>query len=523
MSSYVAANPWSLPGFKRNFYTSGGRLKAAFESPEPLSDEDDSDRVVIVRNLTVLVRLLLWHSEIRGGVGDDEDDELLSSVVSESMGAPFLRLRTKLQAFWGLLLDARREWLLQARVSSPAVVHAAGGAVGGSTRGPFFARRGGRDGGASAAATNGIATRGGLATPPISSVRPSVSSPLRTVTVPSASQTPNQIPAGASREEVRLLELVDRLLDDYRRRGATQTPSQAALARVRTRQAAWDRLASSKPRALLTRYPSLNSTNGMCAQCLSVLLPALNMTLTNYHYRVLRQCRPRDHQRSASPATPADIQHQRGDQRKKEPAYRDHHTRHRPSQHHHPQNPLTAPLDSFALCLDSRGVRKGRRAHPPRTGRLPEPQQHDGILRRGLHDGATDQQNDGRVLQGSRAQAIGRQIGRICVRRELQRGTEDGDQLMMQRKEIHGTTGVLGWSCTDTQVGPLWVTPTICCIVWREIPTLFDGLGQLSFTQYRSYSSTTACNSPQTPSASSPPQPPSRRLEIWRACPPAPV
>jgi len=357
MSSYVAASPWSLPGFKRNFYTSGGRLKAAFESPEPLSDEDDSDRVVIVRNLTVLVRLLLWHSEIRGGVGDDEDDGLLSSVVSESMGGPFLRLRTKLQAFWGLLLNARREWLLRARVPSPAVVQAAsGGAVGGSsTRGPFFARRGGRGGGASTV----TATRGGLATHQISSVRPSVPSPLQTVTVPSASQTPNRIPAGASREEVRLLELVDRLLDDYQRRGATPTPSQAALARVRTRQAAWDRLASSNPRALLTRYPSLNSTNGMCAQCLSVCPVACSehdtLTTTNH---VPGQYRSRDHQRSASPAASADIQHQRGNQRKKEPAYRYryHYTRDRPSQHHQLQTPLTTPLDSLALCLDSRRV-----------------------------------------------------------------------------------------------------------------------------------------------------------------------
>ena len=44
----------------------------------------------------------------------------------------------------------------------------------------------------------------------------------------------------------------------------------------------------------------------------------------------------------------------------------------------------------------------------------------------------------------------------MYVRRELQEAVEDDACLMMQRKRIYGTTGVLGWP-TQTTGDSLWV------------------------------------------------------------------
>jgi hypothetical protein len=228
MSAFSAElRPWSLPGFTRAVRPADARLVRALELAWPLSDEGDTTRLVVVRNLTVLVRLLLWHSEIRG-------DGRLPAVVSQSMNGPFVRLRFKLPPYWRQLLDAREEWL-RSRLPGPTVAQAAGGDAGG--RRPFFARRG-RGGVVGPASGRQTAADGGAQ--------------------PSASQTSNRIPAVSSREEARLLELVDRLLDDYARRGANPTPSMAALGRRRDRQVAWDNLAVSDPRVLLRMYPSLD-------------------------------------------------------------------------------------------------------------------------------------------------------------------------------------------------------------------------------------------------------------------------
>ena len=276
MSAYTALDPWRLPGFSRLAPPPDIRLRQALETEEPLSDEGDSLKLVVVRNITVLIRMLLWYRDIRGG-GD-----LLSEAVSESMGGPFTRLRVKLRAFWGHLLAARQEWL-RARLPGPTVVQAAGGAVSSSgssgrapsSRGPYFARRGGASIGDNSLRRAALARSQQLH----QQQQQQQSSGGVTTAEISASQIPNRIPASANREEIRLLDLIDRLLDDYQRRGAEPNPSRAAIRRVRERQAAWDSLASSHPLALLSRYPSLDSSNDGTYKTrdpLSLSLPVLS-------------------------------------------------------------------------------------------------------------------------------------------------------------------------------------------------------------------------------------------------------
>lgn len=69
-------------------------------------------------------------------------------------------------------------------------------------------------------------------------------------------QMPNRIPPFATREETRLLNLTDQLLDDFAQ-WPNAKPSSFALGRLKDRTLAWDKLMRSNPQALVRRNPAL--------------------------------------------------------------------------------------------------------------------------------------------------------------------------------------------------------------------------------------------------------------------------
>ncbi|KAK3693917.1 hypothetical protein B0T22DRAFT_506009 [Podospora appendiculata] len=105
-----ALDPYkSIPGLQNWTRPRSSRLWRTLETRDPYSDAEDTTKVVVLNNLTVIMRLWLWYRNIRG------DDDKFPKAVFNSLGIFAVEDRRQLYYHLNGLLDvlvcARRLYL----------------------------------------------------------------------------------------------------------------------------------------------------------------------------------------------------------------------------------------------------------------------------------------------------------------------------------------------------------------------------------------------------------------------------
>lgn len=188
-SSASTDRAYTIVGLKDWRPIRDGRVKDILESNYPYSPRIRTPRKIVLRNLTVLFRLLIWHHEVRGS--KKYYDEVL-----RGWGLPVVELyghgaRIKVGTLWTTVIDARQRYIDD---------HHA--------RGVNLLDR-------------------------------------------------QPIPTSASAAERRLLELIDKVMDDIKDRGLQPTPTAGALGRLFTRSECWLNACKECPTRLVAEFPHL--------------------------------------------------------------------------------------------------------------------------------------------------------------------------------------------------------------------------------------------------------------------------
>jgi len=116
MSSRDAA--FCLPGFEGLSAPRDLRLRAALVCPEPYSPSPVGriERTILVNNLTVLFRLMLWHRKIRG-------HKRQPTILVDSWGVDtrdVSKIKMVLARFWQHVISARERYLEENPEDTPS-------------------------------------------------------------------------------------------------------------------------------------------------------------------------------------------------------------------------------------------------------------------------------------------------------------------------------------------------------------------------------------------------------------------